>query len=222
MALDKLHTTGLGFIESFDSRYPTRILETLLSDRTTGRNIIWADNEDEALGDGYMGDNEITVEKITGLSSGIIRPRIAKEQEHQSQRTKTHAEVFTPSWLVNRMNNDLDAAWFGARDAFNAEDGITWHTSTEPVAFPKRKGFGWHAYVESPRLETTCGEVPLVCSRYDTVTGEALPVGELVGHARDLHPPQMRAAGRVSATPAVLREGPRIRGGRRISRRRRT
>ncbi|WP_283169998.1 hypothetical protein [Curtanaerobium respiraculi] len=109
MALDELHTAGSGFIESFDSRYPTRVLETLLSDRTTGHNIIWADDEYEALGDGYMGDDEITVEKITGLSSGVIKPRIAKEQEHQSQRTRTRAEVFTPSWLVNRMNNDLDA-----------------------------------------------------------------------------------------------------------------
>ena len=181
MALDELHTAGSGFIESFDSRYPTRILETLLSDRTTGHNIIWADNEYEALGDGYMGDDEITVEKITGLSSGVIKPRIAKEQEHQSQRTRTRAEVFTPSWLVNRMNNDLDGAWFGMRDAFNAEHGTAWRTSAEPVAFPRRKGFGWHAYVESPRLEITCGEAPFVCSRYDTVTGEALPVAERIG-----------------------------------------
>lgn len=181
MALDELHTAGSGFIESFDSRYPTRILEALLKDRTTGRNIIWADDEYEALGDGYMGDDEITVERITGLSSGVIKPRIAKEHGRQSQRTRTRAEVFTPSWLVNRMNNDLDAVWFGARDAFNAEEGTAWRTSAEPVAFPRRKGFGWHAYVESIRLEITCGEAPFVCSRYDTVTGDALPVAERIG-----------------------------------------
>mgnify|MGYP000935693638 FL=1 len=168
-------------MDGFDSRYPTRILEALLKDRTTGRNIIWADDEYEALGDGYMGDDEITVEKITGLSSGVIKPRIAKEQQHQSQRTRTRAEVFTPSWLCNRMNNDLDAAWFGVRDTFNVEDGIMWRVNPEPVAFPRRKGRGWHAYVESPRLEITCGEAPFVCSRYDTVTGEALPVGERIG-----------------------------------------
>lgn len=110
-----------GFIESFDRRYPTFILKTLLCDRTTGRNIIWADNEYEALGDGYMGDDEMTVEKITGMNSGVIKPRIAKEQEKQSQRTKSRAEVFTPSWLCNQMNNDLDEAWFGRRDVFNTE-----------------------------------------------------------------------------------------------------
>lgn len=181
MALDELHTIKLGFIESFDSRYPTRILETLLQDRTTGRNIIWADNEYEALGEGYMGDDEITVEKITGLSSGVIKPRIAKEQEHQSKRTKSRAEVFTPSWLCNQMNNDIDAAWFGARDIFNIEDNQAWHTGQGPIIFPKKKGYGWHAYIESPRLEITCGEAPFVCSRYDTVTGEILPVDKRIG-----------------------------------------
>lgn len=182
------HTIGSGFIESFDSRYPTRILETLLQDRTTGRNIIWADNEYEALGEEYMGDDEITVEKITGLSSGVIKPRIAKEQEHQSKRTKSRAEVFTPSWLCNQMNNDIDAVWFSRRDVFNIEDNQAWHTGQEPTIFPKKKGYGWHAYIESPRLEITCGEAPFVCSRYDTVTGETLPVDKRIGFLdRKLH-----------------------------------
>ena len=175
-----------GFIESFDRRYPTFILKTLLCDRTTGCNIIWADNEYEALGEGYMGDEEITVEKITGMNSGVIKPRIAKEQEKQSQRTKSRAEVFTPSWLCNQMNNDLDEAWFGRRDVFNTEvvtddDAKTWAVTNGPIEFPKSKGRGWHAYVESLRLEITCGEAPFVCSRYDAVTGDELPVGKRVG-----------------------------------------
>lgn len=181
MESNEQHTIGSGFIESFDSRYPTRILETLLQDRTTGRNIIWADNEYEALGEGYMGDDEITVEKITGLSSGVIKPRIAKEQEHQSKRTKSRAEVFTPSWLCNQMNNDIDATWFSRRDVFNIEDNQAWHTSQGPIIFPQKRGYGWYAYVESPRLEITCGEAPFVCSRYDTVTGEILPVDKRIG-----------------------------------------
>lgn len=175
-----------GFIESFDRRYPTFILKTLLCDRTTGRNIIWADNEYEALGDGYMGDDEMTVEKITGTNSGVIRPRISKAAERQNRRTKSRAEVFTPSWLCNQMNNDLDEAWFGRRDVFNteivADDGAnTWTPTSDPIEFPKSKGHGWRAYVEATRLEITCGEAPFVCSRYDTVTGDELPVSERVG-----------------------------------------
>ena len=174
------------FIEDFCCRYPTHVLKTLLADRSAGRNIIWADNEYEALGEGYMGDDEITVEKITGLASGVIKPRIAKETERQSKRTKSRAEVFTPSWLCNQMNNDIDEVWFGRRDVFNVEttgdDGAKgWAATDEPVEFPKTKEHGWHAYVEATRLEITCGEAPFVCSRYDTVTGRALPVAERIG-----------------------------------------
>ena len=177
---------GSGFMEAFAHRYSLSILETLLCDRTTGRNIIWADNEYEALGDGYMGDDEITVEKITGPNVNVIRPRIAKAVEQQSLRTKSRAEVFSPAWLCNQMNNDLDEVWFGRRDVFNTEavagDGAkTWVSTNEPIAFPKLKGHGWHAYVEAPRLEITCGEAPFVCSRYDAVTGDEIPVGERVG-----------------------------------------
>lgn len=170
-----------GFIEAFERRYPTRILETLLCDRTTGRNIIWADNEYEALGDGYLGDDEITVEKITGANSNVIKPRIAKEQERQSKRTKSRAEVFTPSWLCNQMNNDLDEIWFGRRDVFNVETNNGWSPCDDPVEFPEDTGRDWRAYVKSKRLEITCGEAPFVCSRYDTVTGDALHVEERIG-----------------------------------------
>ena len=177
---------GSGFMEAFAHRYSLSILETLLCDRTTGRHIIWADNEYEALGDGYKGDDEITAEKITGPNVNVIRPRIAKAVEQQSLRTKSRAEVFSPAWLCNQMNNDLDEVWFGRRDVFNIEavagDGAkTWVSTNEPIAFPKLKGHGWHAYVEAPRLEITCGEAPFVCSRYDTVTGDEIPVGERVG-----------------------------------------
>lgn len=170
-----------GFIETFERRYPTHILETLLCDRTTGRNIIWADNEYEALGNGYLGDDEITVEKITGANSDVIKPRIAKEQERQSKRTKSRAEVFTPSWLCNQMNNDLDEVWFGRRDVFNVETNNSWSPCDDSVEFPEGTDHDWHAYVESRRLEITCGEAPFVCSRYDTVTGDALRVEERIG-----------------------------------------
>lgn len=172
---------GSDFIESFERRYPTHILETLLCDRTTGHNIIWADNEYEALGDGYLGDDEITVEKITGINSGVIKPRIAKEQEKQSKRTKSRAEVFTPSWLCNQMNNDLDEAWFDRRDVFNMETDGGWSPCDGPAGFPEDTNKDWRSYVESARLEIACGEAPFVCSRYDTVTGNTLPVEERIG-----------------------------------------
>lgn len=181
MGLNKRDAAGFGFIESFDSRYPTRILETLLKDRSNDSNIIWAGNEYEDLGAGYMRDDWITIDKITGFFSGVIKPRIAKEHDRRFHRTKIHAEVFTPSWLCNQMNNDIDTVWFGTRSAFNVEKKQTWATTTNPIPFPKKKGHGWHAYVESPRMEIACGEGPFVCSRYDTVSGDQLPVSERIG-----------------------------------------
>lgn len=172
---------GSGFMEAFVHRYSLTILETLLCDRTTGCNIIWADNEYEALGDGYMGDDEITVEKITGPNVHIIKPRIAKAAEQQSLRTKSRAEVFSPAWLCNQMNNDLDAVWFGHRAVFNEEHERSWSTNLEELKFPKKKGHGWHAYIEATWLEISCGEGPFVCSRYDSVTGHSIPVADRIG-----------------------------------------
>lgn len=170
-----------GFLESFVQRYPLRILETLLCDRTTGKNIIWADGEYGELGEGYGGDDEITIERITGVRSGVIKPRVAKELERQSLRTKSRAEVFTPSWLVNQMNNYLDEDWFGRTGVFNVEVEDSWETTPEGIEFPKARGRGWHAYVESTRLEITCGEAPFICSRYDAATGSEIPVRDRVG-----------------------------------------
>lgn len=170
-----------GFIEGFERRYPAFILETLLSDRTTGLNIIWASGEYEALGDGYAADDQITVDKITGQNAGVIKPRVAKELERQSQRTKSRAEVFTPSWLCNQMNNDLDAVWFGRRGVFTSEGSHGWTPNPKPVTFPKTRGRGLQAYIESPRLEIACGEAPFACSRYDAADGSFLPVRERIG-----------------------------------------
>lgn len=170
-----------GFIEGFTRRYPRAILETLLYDRTTGKNIVWADDEYAELGDGYAGEDELTVELIAGPRSGVIKPRVAKEQERQSLRTKSRAEVFTPSWLCNLMNNRLDEEWFRRPGTFNLETEGGWEPNPEPVKFPKTKGRGWHAYVASPRLEITCGEAPFLCSRYDASNGAPIPVGARMG-----------------------------------------
>lgn len=174
-------TFNTGFVEAIEQAYPIEVLETLLRDRTTGKNIVWADDEYEELGEGYLGADEITLEKITGTNSGVIKPRIAKEHERQSLRTKSRAEVFTPSWLCNQMNNHFDEEWFGRPDVFNIQEDHEWTPTKSVTSFPRRKGFSWKDYVCALRLEITCGEAPFICSRYDTVSGEPLPVKARVG-----------------------------------------
>ena len=91
------------------------VLATLLRDHTTGRNIFWATHDYEAFGSGYDYHSEILPELITGKNGMVIRPRVLKSKENQTDRAKDMAEVFTPSWVCNAQNNLVDSAWFGRR-----------------------------------------------------------------------------------------------------------
>ena len=48
----------------------------------------------------------------------------------------------------------------------------SWIVREEKIIFPKERS--WATYVDSKRLEITCGEAPFLASRYDTSTGELL------------------------------------------------
>lgn len=173
-------TGNIGFVEGIEAMYPTSVLETLLRDRTTGKNIIWADDEYESLGDQYLGHNEITIPKISGTNSGVIKPRTAKALEKQSQRTKSHAEVFTPGWLVNLMNGYMDDYWFGRENVFSTYEDQRWYPTPDPIDFDGAPG-AWQDYVDQRRLEITCGEAPFITSRYDMLTGEPIDVKDRIG-----------------------------------------
>lgn len=158
------------------------ILQLLLKDHTTQRNIFWATDSYEQLGKGYQYHDPITIEAITGDNRGqIIRPRALKSKEEQAVRTKDKAEVFTPSWLCNEQNNLIDEAWFGYEAPFNCTDPQThqWTSKPSPIAFPTGKS--WKAYVKDTRLEVACGEAPYLVSRYDTTTGDFIPIPERIG-----------------------------------------
>lgn len=161
------------------------IAETLLADRTTGRNIFWATDNYNDLGEGYGYDDEITIGLVTGANKGVVKPRAHKAKEWQKRRTKAMAEIFTPSWVCNKQCNMVDEMWFGRKDVFNFEvdDEEKWTHSwirTEgAVDFPEGKV--WLDYVKDNRLEITCGEAPYLVSRYDTVTGEPIDINNRIG-----------------------------------------
>jgi hypothetical protein len=148
------------------------LLDLLLKDKSTKKNIIWATDTYEELGHGFT-DKEPISRILLLQHADIIKPRIQKSQEAQQERTRKKAEVFTPAWLCNRMNNDCDKEWFSRKDVFNAENADrTWTVVEEPIAFSKRKN--WKQYVDSRRLEITCGEAPYLVSRYDVSTGQLI------------------------------------------------
>ncbi len=84
------------------------VLDTLLRDHTTGKNIFWATHDYEALGPEYDYHSEILPHLITGQHGMVIRPRVLKTKEEQTDRARDMAEVFTPSWVVKRMVDYVD------------------------------------------------------------------------------------------------------------------
>ncbi|WP_278769390.1 Eco57I restriction-modification methylase domain-containing protein [Bifidobacterium boum] len=152
-----------------------RVLGLLLQDKTSKRNILWGTDMYAERGTAYAHDSKITPELITGVHAGLIRSRAQKHQEQQSERTRTHAEVFTPMWVCAMMIDALDDDWFGAQHVFTDESG----ERTQRVEFPEGKT--WQDYVRSTRLEITCGEAPFLVNRYDAATGEPVPVEKRIG-----------------------------------------
>lgn len=157
------------------------VMEKLLIDHTTHKNIMWCTDDYASLGEGFQAGDPITIERITGENDKLIRPRALKSKEQQRDRTRDRAEVFTPAWICNAQNNLIDAAWFGTETApFNTENpDHTWTVKSAPIAFPEGKS--WRDYVRDTRLEITCGEAPYLASRYDTTTGELIAVDARIG-----------------------------------------
>ncbi|MFA6196938.1 MAG: hypothetical protein WC656_09885 [Sulfurimonas sp.] len=164
-------------------KYP-KVLDILLRDQTTKQNIFWATDNYQHLGDAYQFSSPINPELITGSNSTIIMPRVLKNKELQKTRVKEMAEVYTPSWVCNEQINSIDNSWFAKENIFNERvvnnNGIvSWKVNPLKIDFPKGKN--WKDYVKNIRLEITCGEAPYLTSRYDTTTGEYIPVVNRIG-----------------------------------------
>ncbi|MCS4533542.1 restriction endonuclease [Neisseria montereyensis] len=136
------------------------ILNLLLIDRTTStskhkKNIIWATQNYIQYGQKhYTATSQIKPELITGDMGQIIMPRVLKSQFIQKQRTKSKAEVFTPTWIVKKQNDAIDANYLN--------DDL-------------------ETYIKRKWLEITCGEAPYMASRYDMETGRLINLLDRVG-----------------------------------------
>ena len=162
------------------NNYPVSVvLKTLVKDKTTSQNMILATAARTRRGRVFGKTKQITEELLQSIGTDLIQPRVAKSLEKQAERTREKAEVFTPSWICNKMNNHCDAEWFGRENVFNTEDGQSWKPTTRPIKFEGEND--WQKYVDSKRLEITCGEAPYIVSRYDTTTAEIIPIKRRIG-----------------------------------------
>lgn len=133
------------------------LLNILLEDKTTGKNILWATDSYESKGKKFAPNAPITSELVTGKNGSLIQPRAIKSKEEQLLRTREKAEVFTPLSIVKQMNEACD---------------------TKRVTKNN-----WQEYVGLLKLEITCGEAPYIVSRYDPVSDskELVPLAKRVG-----------------------------------------
>lgn len=159
----------VGIQEELLRFHSLRLLKELLIDKTTKGNIIWATDAYVENGEQFASGREIRTTLITGDYSGIIKNRARRHLEQQAERTKRHAEVFTPLWVCNRMNNYLDEAWLHGISESSELKCESWDVEKIPTSH-------WQQYVDSKRLEITCGEAPFLVQRYEVATGEVLPI----------------------------------------------
>lgn len=182
MKVVRLMLTKDKIVDIRENSIDAEVLAILLSDRSTGSNILWCTDDYSSLGEGYEFYDPIEVSRISGKNDGVIKPRIEKDKAAQELRSREKAEVFTPSWVCNVQNNLVDDAWFGiSRRRFNTEKQEGWKTNYYPISFAETKGKTWNDYVRATRMEVSCGEAPYLTTRYDAVTGKYIPVRCRVG-----------------------------------------
>ena len=129
-------------IEEDIALYSRELLDILLKDRTTNKNIIWATSDYISYGESYTATEHIDANLITGAHSKLIQPRVAKAHEQKNSRTRDKAEVFTPSWICNAQNNLVDEHWFGCPDVFNIPQNNMWMHGE--LRFPAERLLIWY------------------------------------------------------------------------------
>lgn len=146
------------------------LLKKLLEDKTTKGQILWGTDAYRERGPAFEREREMDTSLLLYENAGLLKTRARKAFEQQSERTRQHGEVFTPRWICDVMIDHLDKEWFGVKE-------IDFLSSMD-VLFVKKK---WKKYVDSKRLEITCGEGPFLVQRYDVSTGNIIPVPERKG-----------------------------------------
>lgn len=71
--------------ENYIYKLDNELLEMLLKDHSSKKNIIWATDNYAHKGFGYQFSDEISIMSITGHNGGVIKPRIEKSKKRTSR-----------------------------------------------------------------------------------------------------------------------------------------
>ena len=130
------------------------LLTILLKDRTTNKNIVWASPSYEGMGKPFCADQPIKKNLIIGPYDSIIQPRVEKNKRNQVLRTRKRGEVFTPPWLVDKQVS---------------------------IVMNEIGDISFESFIALRWLELACGEAPYIVTRYDSVSGDIIPVDNRAG-----------------------------------------
>ena len=132
------------------------VLETLLTDKSTRRPLVWPSGPEHPAA--WMSRDD------------LLRPDKNAEDPQAEQ-----AEFL--EW--NRKLNSLDAAWFGHEPAFNTESASGWQTLSEPVAFDDP--FHWKKYVIRPVFLFQAGRGQALVFRPFALGAQPMPYEKRMG-----------------------------------------
>lgn len=130
------------------------LLTILLKDRTTNKNIVWASPSYEGMGKPFCADQPIKKNLIIGPYDSIIQPRVEKNKRNQEIRTRKRGEVFTPPWLVDKQVS---------------------------IVLDELDDISFESFIALRWLELACGEGPYIVTRYDSISGDIIPINKRVG-----------------------------------------
>lgn len=130
------------------------LLTILLKDRTTNKNIVWASPSYEGMGKPFCADQPIKKNLIIGPYDSIIQPRVEKNKRNQDVRTRKRGEVFTPPWLIDKQVS---------------------------IVMIEIGDISFESFIALRWIELACGEGPYIVTRYDSITGDIIPVNKRVG-----------------------------------------
>ena len=69
--------------ENYIYKLDNELLEILLKDRSSKKNIIWATDNYAHKGFGYQFSDEISIMAITGHKGGVVKPRTEKSKKNK-------------------------------------------------------------------------------------------------------------------------------------------
>ena len=156
----------------FLKKYHKSLVNILLYDNTTEKNIVWGTDDYLTTSNKYSFSSNIMPDSVN-----IIKPRRLKDVDICKDRSAKMAEVFTPAWICNKQNNILDKEILPS-DFFNKESENGWVTT---IRKDRLSDEIINKYISSPRIEITCGEAPYITSRFDAVDGRYIELYDRIG-----------------------------------------